>query len=290
MLNNPNGDANAYRILQSYGTLQAFGHTAYQNYHGWQTLLARQRGRVNFTLAYTFSKNLGMRGSSVGDGGTGGNPDISSTQIDLRNAAYGVILTDRTHVINIGYSVRLPDVKAGGLMQAVFGGWQVSGVTTFVSGASLTAQDPNLNTQGTTAKGTTINGPNISGSADVGAFPVIVCDPNEGVPSGYFLNPACYGAPSPGQNGNYVSPTIRGPWYQNHNLSLFKNFSLGGEHKLQFRMEAYNFLNHPLTLLDLNNNVAARFTNGVLDPNFGKIPTDNKFGRRIVQLALRYSF
>ena len=289
MLNDPNGDANAYRILQSYGTVQAFGHGAYQNYHGWQTLLARQRGNVNFTLAYTFSKNLGMRGSSVGDGGTGGNPDIASTQIDLRSAAYGVILTDRTHVINLGYSIRLPDVKSGGLGQALFGGWQFSGVTTFVSGAALTAQDPNLNIQGTNANGRTINGANISGSADVAAFPVILCDPNEDVPSGYFLNPACYGAPSPGANGSYVSPTIRGPWYQNHNLSLFKNFG-GAKHKVQFRVEAYNFLNHPLTLLDLNNNLTARYTDGVLDTNFGKTPTDNKFGRRIVQLALRYSF
>jgi hypothetical protein len=290
MLSNPNGDANAYRILQSYGQLQAFGHDAYQNYHGWQTLIARQRGRTNFTLAYTYSKNLGMRGSSVGDGGTGGTPDISTTQLDLRDAAYGVLLSDRTHVINISYSIQLPDVKSGGVMQAVFGGWQLSGVTTYVSGAALSAQDPNFNIQGTNAAGVTLNGPNISGSADVGAFPVITCDPTQGIPSGYFLNPKCYSAPSPGANGNYVSPTVRGPWYSNHNLSLFKNFSLGGPHKLQFRMEAYNFLNHPNTLLDFNNNVTARYTNGVIDPNFGKTPTDNKFGRRIVQLALRYSF
>ena len=143
---------------------------------------------------------------------------------------------------------------------------------------------------GTNANGVTLNGANISGSADVGAFPLITCDPNKDVPSGYFLNPACYGAPSPGQNGAFVSPTVRGPWYQNHNLSLFKNFSLGGPHKLQFRVEAYNFLNHPNPLLDLNNNITARYTNGVIDPNFGKEPTDNKFGRRIVQLAFKFYF
>jgi hypothetical protein len=291
MLNDPNGDANAYRIMPNYGTVQMFGHQGFQNYHGWQSLLARQRGRVNFTLAYTFSKNLGIRGASVGDGGTG-NTDIGTTQLDTRSTNYAVLLTDRTHVINLAYSVRLPDVQAGGLGQALFGGWQVSGVSTFVSGASLTGNDPNLGAQGTNASGATINGAWISGSADVAAFPVILCNPNEGVPSGYFLNPACYGAPSPGQNGQYVSPTIRGPWYQNHNLSLFKNFNLDGDgkHKLQFRVEAYNFLNHPLTLIDINNNVTARFTNGVIDPNFGRTPTDNKFGRRIVQLALRYSF
>jgi hypothetical protein len=33
------------------------------------------------------------------------------------------------------------------------------------------------------------------------------------------------------------------------------------------------------------------FTNGVQDSaNFGKINEDNKFGRRIVQVALRFTF
>jgi hypothetical protein len=290
MLGNPDGDPNAYRPYQNYGTIAAFGHQHYQNYHGWQSMLARQRGRVNFTLAYTFSKNLGIRGGGNGDTGS---TDVNSPELGIRNTNYGVLLTDRTHVVNLGYSIQLPDVKQGGLMQFILGGWQLSGVTTFISGAALNAAEPNFNITGTAADGSTISNTRVSGSPDIGAFPTILCNPSENVPSGYMLNPACYGAPLPGQNGNYASPTVRGPWYQNHNLSVFKNFGLGsgGRHKLQFRMEAYNFLNHPLTLLDTNNNLTARFTNGVLtDTNFGKSPDDNKFGRRIVQLALRYSF
>ena len=116
------------------------------------------------------------------------NPVLQRLHEYLGGQPISVILTDRTHVINLGYSIRLPDVKSGGMTQALLGGWQVSGVTTFVSGAALTAQDPNLNIQGTDRNGTTLNGANISGSADVGAFPVILCDPNEGVPSGYYLN------------------------------------------------------------------------------------------------------
>src|SRR6185295_10087567 len=39
MLSNPNGDQNSFRPFQNYGTIAAIGHTHYQNYHGWQTLL-----------------------------------------------------------------------------------------------------------------------------------------------------------------------------------------------------------------------------------------------------------
>ena len=34
-------------------------------------------------------------------------------------------------------------------------------------------------------------------------------------------------------------------WYQNHDLSLFKNFPIGGHKKAQFRFSASNVFNHP---------------------------------------------
>ena len=64
MLNDPGGNDNSYRPLSAYGALNVFRHTSYQNYNGIQMLLARQRGNLNFTLAYTFSKALGIRGDS----------------------------------------------------------------------------------------------------------------------------------------------------------------------------------------------------------------------------------
>ena len=80
--------------------------------------------------------------------------------------------------------------------------------------------------------------------------------------------------------------------YTNHDLSLFKNFSIGSKgQKLQFRMSAYNVLNHPIAFPDQATNLTLNFTNGVLsNPEFARKNDDNKFGRRIIQLALRYSF
>jgi hypothetical protein len=79
--------------------------------------------------------------------------------------------------------------------------------------------------------------------------------------------------------------------YWNIDLSLFKNFNLGGAKKLQFRSSAYNVLNHPIAFPDPAN-LTLKFDHGNLanGDQFGRLPQDNKFGRRIIQLALRFTF
>ena len=58
-----------------------------------QALLARQRGSFNFTLAYTFSKALGIRS------GRRDRPSAPSTSSSpYRDFNYGVGNDDRTHV------------------------------------------------------------------------------------------------------------------------------------------------------------------------------------------------
>jgi hypothetical protein len=277
------------RQLPQYGNLNVFRHSMSQNYHGLQALLARQRGDLNFTLAYTFSKALGFRGADQG-------PSVGSEYIlaPYRNFNYGFLNYDRTHVATLAYSWNIPGAKGGGAREAILGGWQLAGITSYVSGAPLpiAGAGTNFNMQGTLADGRDIGNELITGSADIPAQPVLTCDPRANVPSGYLFNNACFAAPSPGQNGNYVLPYMKAQPYWNIDLSLFKNFSLGGAKKLQFRSSAYNVLNHPIAFPDPGNNLTLRFDRGRLaNPDqFGRLPQDNKFGRRIIQLALRFTF
>ncbi len=283
------------RPLPQYGNFNILRHSSYQNYHGLQALISRQRGRFTFTTAYTFSKALGILSSNLISQGIAG---VSEYQFDPRKTIYGVLGSDRTHVGTVAYSLQLPDVKSGGLLNALFGGWQVSGISTYISGGplqQLTGGDAaNFGLQGTLADGTQITAENINGTPDVPAQPILTCDPSKDVPSGYLLNASCFAPPAPGRNGNFIFPYIRGQAYINHDLSLVKNFSIGGgRKKLQFRASAYNFLNHPLRYPDVATNLTLRFADGKLDDpsgDFGRLPEDNKFGRRIIQLALRFSF
>jgi len=78
----------------------------------------------------------------------------------------------------------------------------------------------------------------------------------------------------------------RGPAYSNHDFAVFKNFPMGGTRKFQFRASFTNVFNHPQRFFDDNTNLRLSYTNGQLsNQQFGVLPRDNKYGRRIVQLA-----
>jgi hypothetical protein len=287
MLANPTGTQQSYRPLSAYGDLNVFRHDAYANYHSLQALLSRQRGNFNFTASYTFSKALGIRTSEVGQ--SWGSEYI----VDQRDFYYGIMGSDRTHVAGLSFSWLLKEFKDNKTLNLFLGGWQFAGVANYVSGAPLQASSSvNFNLQGTNADGVTIDGLHIAGSPQMAAFPVLTCDPTQNVPNGYMFNTSCFSAPSVGANGNYIWPTIRGNSYKNLDLSLFKNFGIGSKgQKIQLRISGYNVLNHPTWYPDSGQNLTLNYTNGVqTNANFGKINEDNKFGRRIVQLALRFTF
>jgi carboxypeptidase family protein len=285
MLHDPTGNADNYRPFQLWGGINLTTHTLYSNYHSWQNLVSRQTGKFSFTGAYTLSKALGIRGSAQGQ-------SIQPPTIgQLREFAYGVLGNDRRHVLSFAYSWNLPQVSTG-VTNAVLGNWQISGISQFLSGVPLqvTGGNGNFRIDGTAADGTPLNPTNITGSPEILVYPVLTCDPRGSGDT--LINANCFAAPTAGSNGNFVFPNATGAWYFNHDFSLFKNFPFGGgAKKFQFRFSAYNVFNHPQRQMDDNNNLNLHFTNGVQDnAGFGVLPTDNKYGRRIIQLAFKFYF
>jgi len=89
-------------------------------------------------------------------------------------------------------------------------------------------------------------------------------------------------------------PVSYGPAYINWDLAVFKNFDISETKKLQFRVQGYNFLNHPLYSFN-GSNLSLQFqqdpvTQGIsqVDTNFGK--TTEKQGQRVVELAAKFFF
>jgi hypothetical protein len=283
MLNDPEGDANLYRPFPQYGDLNVYRHSMYQNYHGLQALLTRQTGQFGITGGYTFSKTLGIRSGDPGGSRTG-----SEYILDSRQFNYGVLGSDRRHVASVAYNWQFGEIQGSRMLNAVLGDWQLAGISQFISGAPILG---NFDIQGALADGTPITAASITGSPQVRAQPVVLCDPRDDVPDGFLFNPDCFGPPSPGSNGDYIFPDIRTQAYINHDLSLMKNIPIGGGHRLQVRIAAYNVFNHPIRAPDPATNLTLDYDLGEqVNADFGRLPEDNKFGRRIVQIALRYTF
>ncbi len=279
-----NGNPDLFRPYQTYGDLTVIGHTLSQDYHSLQTTFSRQVGRANITANYTWGKVTGIRGGAQGQRADQLNPDNN----------HGVLAYDRKHIFNLAYVYQFPEFARnagwGGGARAILDGWQISGITQFSTGVDLQAAGANANFG--------LNVPDVSnlnvlGTNAVTLQPHVICDPTEGLGDGQFINGACFAPPTvgSGQNGDVIFPTIRGPSFQNHDLSVFKDWKFGEERRLQFRFSAYNFLNHPNRSftngdgnLNLNFNDSGQMTN----ERFGF--ADAKFGRRIIQMAIKFYF
>jgi hypothetical protein len=78
-------------------------------------------------------------------------------------------------------------------------------------------------------------------------------------------------------------------------MAIFKNFKITESKSLQFRINGYNFLNHPLWSFPDAGNLTLQFSQdpvtGALtqtNSNFGK--TTVKQGQRIVEFAVKFFF
>jgi len=144
--------------------------------------------------------------------------------------------------------------------------------------------------------GTGPNGPIISnvsllGTPDIQLNPILTCNPASGLGPNQYINPKCFSFPTQvGQNGPSVLPAIYGPAFFNADLGMFKNFVIKESRKLQFRFNAYNFLNHPLWSFNGNNlSLGFNGSTGVLNtPLFGTVT--EKQGHRIIQAAVKFYF
>ena len=96
----------------------------------------------------------------------------------------------------------------------------------------------------------------------------------------FAFNPAAFRDPAAGTFGNAPRNLLRNPGDQQWDIALFKNFSMGGTRKVQFRTEIFNFPNHA--------NLSGPNTD-ITNPNFGRIISKDN-SRRDIQLALRFLF
>lgn len=313
----PNDRVVDYRPYH-YGDIQVNTHGSYANYNAMQMSWQKQAQRVTFNVNYTWSKTMGLRDGQT-DNGTGANGTLVDS-FHLRNN-YGVLGYDRTHIFNAAYIIRLPEPIKGNsygekIGKQVVNGWVLSGITQYQSGSPIqTATGGNLGAQypgswdNTHLLGSNVNTPRV---------PVLTCDPRTGLKSGQYFNPNCFAPPTVPDaqgmvHGTYVWPYIKGPAYFASDLGVFKDFKITERQTLQFRVQAFNFLNHPLRDLTVNGSDIALSFNCSYDEDGNVIPpcqpssidpslsmvnvngsTNGKAaytrGRRVMEFAIKYTF
>lgn len=297
MLSDPdpyNANPDKYRPLNTvdsngnalgYSDLSLATNKLYANYNSLQITWGRHAGRHTLQANYSLQKALGVI-----------SPDLNPFNL---HANYGVQPTDRRHLFNVAYSIELGNpVHDNRFLGGLVNSWQISGITQVQSGVNLIANTSfNIDSSVTRSDGSGISVGNqsILGTNAIQLNPLLTCNPTSGLGDHQFINPKCFAVPTVvGQNGPTVLPAVYGPHYFDSDLGLFKNFHISESMRLQFRAQAYNFLNHPLWSFPDTSNLTLYFTqdsNGVVsqvNKNFGTAAVKN--GNRVVEVAVKFFF
>lgn len=279
------------------GVVNLLTNGTWYQYNSVQTEVRRRFSQgLYFQANYTFSKNLT---DGVGTSQTLVEPflDNLNPQLDRSRADF-----DQTHVFNFNGAYQLPFgrgkrfLNSGSLVDKVFGGWEVSGLATWGTGAPITITDARgtLNRAGRSGRQTANTNLNASELRSlIGIFEkdgrIYWINPSVIAPSGrasegfgstpfagqvFFPN-------NPGQTGSLGRAIFDGPNYFNANIALLKNIRFGERTRLQLRAEAFNVFNN----VNLFNNT--QFAD-ISSTTFGQITSAG--AAREMQFAFRLEF
>ncbi len=209
------------------------------------SLRQRSSNGLEFLASYTLAKGTtNNRGFYGVFGGTGLQGVTSATEGAYwqntydPEAEWGPMFHDVRHNIVLSATYELPIGKGrrwgaqwSGVTDTLLGGWMLSGIFQARSGLPITV----------------IDGRNRSLQGERGAErPNCIGDPEPGDRSiDRWLDINAFEAAALGTFGNCPVGVARAPGYTNLDLVLSKRFAVGGPRFAEFRIEAFNALNHP---------------------------------------------
>jgi hypothetical protein len=286
-----------------------------QIYHSAQfTLSHRFQSALFFQAGYTFGKNIDNVSGSINTYELNGSPGRggASAYNDQSNISGNRALSDldRRHRLSVSLVYELPVPKTGILRSQAFQGWGVSGLLTLQSGQPFTAGDGFVGGAYGGTGGTPLA---VCGSSPVatlaGDATLATCTP--GTPTNplaaqtsgpiqsrldNYINPNFFSNPLPvpfagdAFSNGFGTPGMRniyrGPFQENVDFSVMKNFQIGERHQVQFRTDLFNLLNHPVFSIPTCPSCGDLFGSPV---NFSKI-TQTVIPARLIQFGLKYSF
>jgi hypothetical protein len=317
----PGTNTQQYQPFPDFGGMGIIHFGGGSSYNSLQAKLEKRMSRhLSFLATYTWAHNLtddsdaGGLSTAVGDRNMALIPwsqEYTNSPYDVRNR----------FTLNGNY--QLPFGRGRAFLSnsrwedELVGGWS-STLTLAAQTGTPFSVSPDISTAaGGGARAIKIRDPFApGGAADTQNNPGVTCATKTRTKE-HWYNPCAFANPIPGSaiapvgtpagTGGYQfyspvtdeasaiallggrSNTVYGPGYYSVNMSLFKSFATFREQNLQFRVDAFNLLNHPTLNNPNNNGNSSNGSNGgqIYGPNFFQ---NNTPDARFLQLSAKYSF
>lgn len=295
----PNSKFGPYTFFHDqFSSLYAWRNIGTSDYNALQvTYNVRWGSNLQGQFNYTFSKSFDEAsaaervGPYEGTGGTGN--DLNGGGIVINSwdplSLRGLSDFNAFHQINANLVYHLPFGKgqmlagnARPLLEALIGGWNVSGVFRWTTGFPITIDNGF----------TWATNWNIEGDAMPNGPPPVASNPKNAIVNGVGIGPDIFANPAaaeaafrpewPGESG--VRNNVIGDGMFNIDTGVSKDFSLGEQRRLEFSWQAFNATN------------SVRYDVRAAQPSLSEDPT--QFGKyvstlttpRFMQFALRFVF
>jgi hypothetical protein len=220
------GNVQARRPFQNLSSVRLFKSEGFATYHGWETSAQQRFSRgLSFTAAYTWSKTIDNQGTQ----------DPYNYALDKALSAFHL-----AHRFSLAGVWEVPfgrgrqfGSQSNRLVDAIFGGWQLSAFMVLRTGTPLTitTQGDNVNTGGGYTQV-----PNRLGEPNL---------PSDQRTRSRFFDTSVFARPAMYALGNAGRNILIGPGNRNLDASLIKQFPFTETKYLQFRAEFFNATNHP---------------------------------------------
>jgi hypothetical protein len=264
------GSVQSRKPYPEFTKIQEIGNVAKGRYNSLAVKLTRRLDKgLSLLVGYTLSKSTD-NGSGIRtlDGDT-----LFPQNSFCLECEQGLSVFDVRHrfvssiLYELPFGADKPYAKSG-VGAAVLGGWQISAIINKSSGfprTIYTGSDVSNTGAGQDRPNTTSISP-------------ILPDGEQTILN--WFNKAAFVANAPGTWGNAGRNTLTGPGIFNVDMSIIRNFRLTSAKSIQFRLEAFNVLNHPIWA-DPNTTLSASTYDQI---------TGTRKPMREVQLGLKFIF
>ncbi len=225
----PGAGANGRPLFTRFGksadvNLRYFGTSS--SYNSMQVKLDRRfSGGFNMTTAYTWSKAIGYADEN---GGLAYYINSARSRSELGFSRRHAFAQSYIYELPFGQGKRF---ATGGVAKAIFGGWQINGILTMMTGARLNFGAP----------GAALNAPGNSQNPDV-TGPIRVL---HGIDTLDWFDRSNFSQPTGTNFGNLGRNVIAGPGFFNLDASIFRTFRIREKWSIEFRSEWFSVTNTP---------------------------------------------